>query len=157
MGWCIGILLLIVGFVLFMIPGSQTIGWILWMAGIVCFGGQGFINYRKSSNPTEGMAASSLRKDEDHTENAEGISKEVDNKMDDKKDVAGFCCQCGNPISADDVYYLTSMLHIPTIHLFIQKRGNDPSYNLINIGFSLILSEAYSIIQYHVYMQFLPK
>lgn len=32
MGWCIGILLLIVGFVLFMIPGSQTIGWILWMA-----------------------------------------------------------------------------------------------------------------------------
>ena len=37
MGWCIGILLLIVGFVLFMIPGSQTIGWILWMAGIVCF------------------------------------------------------------------------------------------------------------------------
>ena len=60
MGWCIGILLLIVGFVLFMIPGSQTIGWILWMAGIVCFGGQGFINYRKSSNPTEGMAASSL-------------------------------------------------------------------------------------------------
>lgn len=80
MGWCIGILLLIVGFVLFMIPGSQTIGWILWMAGIVCFGGQGFINYRKSSNPTEGMAASSLRKDEDHTENAEGISKEVDNK-----------------------------------------------------------------------------
>lgn len=104
MGWCIGILLLIVGFVLFMIPGSQTIGWILWMAGIVCFGGQGFINYRKSSNPTEGMAASSLRKDEDHTENAEGISKEVDNKMDDKKDVAGFCCQCGNPISADDVF-----------------------------------------------------
>lgn len=55
MGWCVGILLLIVGFVLFMIPGSQTIGWILWMAGIVCFGGQGFINYRKSSNPTEGM------------------------------------------------------------------------------------------------------
>lgn len=104
MGWCIGILLLIVGFVLFMIPGSQTIGWILWMAGIVCFGGQGFINYRKSSNPTEGMAASSLRKDEDHTENAEGISKEVDNKMDDKKDVAGFCYQCGNPISADDVF-----------------------------------------------------
>ena len=46
MGWCIGILLLIVGFVLFMIPGSQTIGWILWMAGIVCFGGQGFINYK---------------------------------------------------------------------------------------------------------------
>ena len=89
MGWCIGILLLIVGFVLFMIPGSQTIGWILWMAGIVCFGGQGFINYRKSSNPTEGMAAS---------------SKEVDNKMDDKKDAVGFCCQCGNPISADDVF-----------------------------------------------------
>lgn len=104
MGWCIGILLLVVGFVLFMIPGSQTIGWILWMAGIVCFGGQGFINYRKSSNPTEGMAASSLRKDEDHTENAEGISKEVDNKMDDKKDAVGFCCQCGNPISADDVF-----------------------------------------------------
>lgn len=104
MGWCIGILLLIVGFVLFMIPGSQTIGWILWMAGIVCFWGQGFINYRKSSNPTEGMAASSLRKDEDHTENAEGISKEVDNKMDDKKDGVGFCCQCGNPISADDVF-----------------------------------------------------
>ena len=75
MGWCIGILLLIVGFVLFMIPGSQTIGWILWMAGIVCLGIQGFINYRDSSNPTEGMAASSLRKDEDHTENAEGISK----------------------------------------------------------------------------------
>lgn len=68
------------------------------------FGGQGFINYRKSSNPTEGMAASSLRKDEDHTENAEGISKKVDNKMDDKKDVAGFCRQCGNPISADDVF-----------------------------------------------------
>jgi hypothetical protein len=104
MGWCIGILLLIVGFVLFMIPGSQTIGWILWMAGIVCFGGQGFINYRKSSNPTEGMAASSLRKDEDNTENVEGISKEVDNKMDDKKDGVGFCCQCGNPISADDVF-----------------------------------------------------
>lgn len=104
MGWCIGILLLIVGFVLFMIPGSQTIGWILWMAGIVCFGGQGFINYRKSSNPTEGMAASSLRKDEDHTENAEWISKEVDNKKDDKKDAVGFCCQCGNPISADDVF-----------------------------------------------------
>ena len=41
MGWCIGILLLIVGFVLFMIPGSQTIGWILWMAGIVCLGIQG--------------------------------------------------------------------------------------------------------------------
>ena len=94
MGWCIGILLLIVGFVLFMIPGSQTIGWILWMAGIVCLGIQGFINYRDSSNPTEGMAASSLRKDEDHTENAEEISKKVDNKMDDKKDVAGFCCQC---------------------------------------------------------------
>ena len=50
------------------------------------------------------MAASSLRKDEDHTENAEGISKEVDNKMDDKKEVTGFCCQCGNPISADDVF-----------------------------------------------------
>ena len=65
------------------------------MAGIVCFGGQGFINYRKSSNPTEGMAASSLRKDEDNTENVEGISKEVDNKMDDKKDAVGFCGQCG--------------------------------------------------------------
>ena len=61
MGWCIGILLLIVGFVLFMIPRSQTIGWILWMARIVCFGGQGFINYKKSSNPTEGMAVSWLR------------------------------------------------------------------------------------------------
>ena len=41
MGWCIGILLLIVGFVLFMIPGSQTIGWILgglvvlWVRGVV--------------------------------------------------------------------------------------------------------------------------
>ena len=59
MGWCIGILLLIVGFVLFMIPGSQTIGWILWMAGIVCFGGQGFINYKKSSNPTEASGSRS--------------------------------------------------------------------------------------------------
>ncbi len=104
MGWCIGILLLIVGFVLFMIPGSQTIGWILWMAGIVCFGDQGFINYKKSSNPTEGMAVSSLRKDEDYTENAKEISKEVDNKMDDKKDAVRFCRQCGNPISADDVF-----------------------------------------------------
>ena len=75
MGWCIGILLLIVGFVLFMIPGSQTIGWILWMAGIVCFGGQGFINYRKSSNPTEGMAASSLRKDEDTLKMPKGFQK----------------------------------------------------------------------------------
>lgn len=50
------------------------------------------------------MAVSSLRKDEDYTENAKEISKEVDNKMDDKKDAVRFCRQCGNPISADDVF-----------------------------------------------------
>ena len=104
MGWCIGILSLVVGFVLFMFPGSQTIRWILWMAGIVCFGIQGFINYRKSSNPTEGMAASVPRKEEGYTEKIVETSKEADNKLDSKKDAIRFCSQCGNPISADDVF-----------------------------------------------------
>lgn len=104
MGWCIGILLLVVGFVLCMIPGSQTIGWILWMAGIVCFGVQGVINYRESSNPTEGMAASVPRKDKGHTEKAEETSKEADNKLDDQKEAVRFCSQCGNPISPDDAF-----------------------------------------------------
>ena len=35
--------------------------------------------------------------------NGEGIKKRRE-KNGGEKGVAGFCCQCGNPISADDVF-----------------------------------------------------